>query len=148
MLTTYMKAIGIDYGSRRVGIALSDEHGMLAFPRDVLPNDPALIVSILALVKAEGVGAIVIGESLDRMAKDNPVMARARAFGEALSVSSGLPVSYIPEHYSTQEARRIQGDHAMRDASAAAIILQSWLDRNERLPERVEDEEETGAENS
>jgi putative Holliday junction resolvase len=129
MLTTYMKAIGIDYGSKRVGIALSDENGTLAFPRDVLPNTSKLVDEVLALIEREEAQTIVIGESLDQTAKDNPVMAKARVFGDALASRSGLPVSYIPEHYSTQEARRVQGDNAMRDASAAAIILQSWLDR-------------------
>ena len=61
-----MRILGIDYGSKRVGTALTDDKGMMAFPHEVFPNDAKLIVNLEGLIKEKGVGEIVIGHSLGR----------------------------------------------------------------------------------
>lgn len=130
-----MRYLGIDFGTKKVGLALSDESGAMGFPHSVLPNSPRLLAEVSALVAKENVGAIVIGESLDFSGKENPVAKDARAFGEELSKATGLPVSYEFEALTSQEASRsIDGMRERQaspvDASAAALILTSYLSRS------------------
>ena len=68
-----MKFLGIDYGDKRVGVAVSDETGRLAFPYKVLENKGDLIVKILEIADKENVGEIVVGESLDSEGKPNAI---------------------------------------------------------------------------
>ncbi len=130
-----MRYLGIDYGTKKVGLAVSDEAGTMGFPHGVFPTTPRLIDDVLALIAQKDVGAVVIGESLDFKGKENPVAYEARAFGTQLERRIGIPVMYQPEVLTTQEARRNfegvrepgSGNVAV-DAQAAALILTSYLD--------------------
>lgn len=122
-----MRYLGIDYGSKNVGVALSDESGSIAFPKEVLTNDTMLLPHLLDLIKAERVGEIVIGHSLNNEGEENPIMKSARLLGENLKKEAAIPVNLEPEFYSSKEAGRVQGESARLDASAAAIILNSFL---------------------
>ncbi len=124
-----MRLMGIDYGTKRIGIALSDDKGMMAFPHKVLQNDETLLKSIEVLVQKEMVGKIVIGHSLGRDGKPNAVHARIEDFIQDLTLTLGLPIELEPEQYTTQEAIRFQGRGEMTDASAASIILNSYITR-------------------
>ena len=126
-----MRLMGIDYGTKRVGIALSDDKGMMAFPHKVLPNDGALQKSIEAIVQKEEVGKIVIGHSLGRDGKPNAVHAHIEDFIQDLTLTVGLPIELEPEQYTTQEAIRFQGRGEMTDASAASVILNSYIVRTQ-----------------
>lgn len=121
--------MGIDYGEKRVGIAVSDEGGKMAFPLDVLSNDKRLLQRIKQACKSEKIKQIVIGASKDLAGKDNPIFRDAKEFSKKLSTSIKLPIYWEPEFYTTKEAQRLQGKHGMLDASAAAIILKSFLDK-------------------
>jgi len=133
-----MRYMGIDYGSKKVGIALSDEAGTMGFPHAVMQNTGALLENLAALVKEKDVGAIVVGESRDFRGAPNTIAKDARALGEALSEKSGIPVYYEPETYTTQEARRFPDGTRMEgspdvDAAAAALILTGYLDRGRKV---------------
>ena len=69
-----MKLLGIDYGTKRVGISLSDESGKMAFPHDVFKNDKKLVDNVKSICEEETVSAIVMGESKDYKQKENPLM--------------------------------------------------------------------------
>lgn len=146
-----MRHLGIDFGTSKVGIALSDEAGTMGFPREVLRNDDGLMDAVVGLIEREQVGAVVFGESLDFSGNGNPVLAKAHAFANALTERTGVPVFFEPEMLTTQEARRgLDGLHpqhvsdasrtrgapghggAATDASAAALILTSYLSRHDR----------------
>ena len=122
------KIIGIDYGSKKVGIAISDEGGAMAFPKATLANDRALIPSVVALIREENVTAVIVGDSKNADGKDNAIMYDARAFTLELQKVSSVAVHFEPEFYSSQEARMLTGK-TLVDAEAAAIILNSYLDR-------------------
>lgn len=124
-----MRYMGIDYGTKRVGIALSDESGSMAFPHTVLQNTGELLSAITALIEEEGVGHIVIGHSTDSAGNENPVQSAITEFMTDLTLEVGLPVDTIDERYTTQQAVREQGRNEMTDASAAALILESYLNR-------------------
>lgn len=123
-----MRYLGIDYGSKRIGIALSDTSGRMAFPNSVILNTKNAKNEILELIKKENVEMIVAGESKDKNGIPNLIMNEARPFCDELSNESGLPIKYILESYTSVQAAKIQGDNAMNDASAASIILQTYLD--------------------
>ena len=131
-----MRYLGIDFGTKRVGLALSDEGGMMGFPHSTIPNSGKLIDEVLALMKEKEVGCVVLGESLAFNGTQNPVAKVAKEFGEALERRSGVSVVYEPETLTTQEARRnFEGvresgsGNLLVDASAAALILTSYLDK-------------------
>lgn len=125
-----MRLMGIDYGTKRVGIALSDESGKMAFPHLVLDNDAKLVDKLEEIIDERKVGEIVVGHSLGRDGQANPVHAAVEELIGDLTLRVGLPIHLEPEQYSTQEALREQGRTAQTDASAAAIILNSYLTKN------------------
>lgn len=122
--------MGIDYGTKKVGVALTDDQGLMAFPHGVVKNDEQLIRHLVALIEEQGVDEIVIGHSLGRDGAPNKVHAAVEELMTDLTLEVGLPVHLEPEQYTTQEAIRFQGRNADTDASAAAIILNSYLTRN------------------
>jgi putative holliday junction resolvase len=122
-----MRIMGIDYGTKKVGIAFTDEGGTMAFPHGVVPNSPKLLDVITGLVREKQVKEIVIGYSLNRDGKPNVVHAGAESLMLDLTLTVGLPVHLEPEQYSTQAALRIQGRTDQTDAAAAALILDSYL---------------------
>ena len=128
MNTRNTRFLGVDYGSKRGGVAVSDDAGKMAFPREVLANDGALLASTVKLARDEGVSAIVIGESKTLAGEPNPIQADIERFARALEGELGLPVHFEPEHFTSHQAHHIQGKVEKLDASAAALILQSFLD--------------------
>lgn len=135
-----MRTIGIDFGMRHIGIALSDEKGKVAFPHSVIPYTKTLVDDVALLIEKEKVTCIVIGESKDFTLKDNPVMKEARAFGDSLAKKTGLSVFYHPEFLTTQEARRDAEEGKRQDARAAALILSNYLDMHTHTEEKKEKE--------
>jgi putative Holliday junction resolvase len=124
-----MRLLGIDFGSRRVGVAISDEDNIFAMPMVVLQNDSGLVSEILKVCKENRITGIVIGESKNYKGENNPIMERINAFKKELEAEAKLPVYFEPEFLTSSEAERLQGKNEMLDASAAAIILKSYLDR-------------------
>ena len=123
-----MRVLGIDYGSRRVGIALSDEAGMLAFPREVVAQKDAL-AHILFLLEGGEIGTIVLGESKNFQGTNNPIQEQIRAFKALLETKTTIPIMFEPEFMTSAAAARYVEEGSASDASAAALILQSFLDR-------------------
>lgn len=121
--------MGIDFGKKRIGVALSDEDGKMAFPRTVVPNDRRRMIEIKAICESKGVEEIVLGESKDYGMQDNKIMKDILLFKKELEWEVKLPVHFEPEMMTSMQATHVQGEGAMLDASAAAIILQSYLDR-------------------
>lgn len=119
--------MAIDFGTKKLGVAFSDEGGNMAFPHDVIPNDASLLKTIEKLAAEKHVDEIVIGHSIARDGSDNKVQKAIEEFIGDLTLHIGVPVHLEPEQYSTQEAMRLQGKNAKTDASAAAIILNSFL---------------------
>lgn len=124
-----MKLMGIDYGAKRVGIALSDDGGEMAFAKVVFAADDGLVQTISDMCKAQRVEAVVIGDSRDYSGNENPIMKSARIFIEQLKQKISLPIFLEPELMTSMEAEQLQGHNDMHDASAAALILKSYIDR-------------------
>lgn len=123
-----MRLMGIDYGSKRVGIAVSDEMGEFALPLIVLKSDKNLIKEIIGITDENKIKTIILGESKDYKGKANAILPEALNLKRDLE-EKGFEVILEPEFMTSANAERFQGKHDMLDASAAALILQSYLDR-------------------
>jgi putative Holliday junction resolvase len=146
-----MKYLGIDYGSKKVGFAQSDDEGRLAFPLMIAPNDASLIKDTLELIRAMKISDVIVGESVDSKGKPNAIAKEARAFAAKIENAADVRIAFEKEWYSTVEARKQpgqEGNHEVDD-QAAAIVLQRYLDKMNgpgTASEEVEedDEDETG----
>ncbi len=131
-----MRYIGIDYGSKKVGIAFSDELATMGFPHTILSNTPALLDTVLKLIQERDVGAAVMGESKNFKGVENSVARDARLFAGELSTRAGVPLFFESETFTTQEARRFpdgkrRASHRDVDAEAAALILTSYFSHHD-----------------
>jgi len=128
-----MKYLGIDFGSKRIGLAVSDETGRLAFPHSVILNSKNILDEVSELIKKEKIDEIVIGESNNFTGEPNKIMAEIEKFKNEITEKTKLKVYFESEFMTSVQAKQIQGENLMHDASAAAIILQSFLDRNSHM---------------
>jgi len=130
-----MRLLGIDYGEKRIGLALSDETFSLAFPHTVILNSKNVVEEIKKVCNENSVSGIVIGDSRDDKGKENEIMIEVRGFAKALEEETKLTVFFEQEYLTSVEAHRIsffeQGRQRGKniDASAATLILQRYLDR-------------------
>ncbi len=147
-----MRYLGIDYGTKRIGIALSDENGKMAFAHSVILN--VGLKKVLAEIKnicvENSVGKIVLGRSLNYKGEPNLIMINVETFKIELEKEIRLPVVYENETLTSAEARRPLSGPRKRppvlskrkspekdrqasmkiDSSAAALILRNYLDKN------------------
>ncbi|MEK7612634.1 MAG: Holliday junction resolvase RuvX [Patescibacteria group bacterium] len=132
-----MKYLGIDYGTKRIGVAVSDDEGRVAFPLMVMESGAQALSAVAALAQKNNVQKIVIGESRNLHNEPNPVMEDIEQFKKDLEELTKLPVAYQQEFFTSTEAarqfapqdsRKANPVHEALDASAAALILQSYLD--------------------
>jgi putative holliday junction resolvase len=120
--------LGIDYGTKRIGLAISDDRGMLAFPKVILENDRQALPKIAAVIKEENIGTVVVGDSVDLKGQPNALAQDIEIFIADLG-KFDVPIFKEKEFLTTVEARKFHGPNSPVDASAAALILQRYLDR-------------------
>ena len=129
-----MKILGIDYGTKRVGIAISDDTASIAFPKAVLRNSHTLLGEIKSTIESNEVKEIVVGQSLNVEGEENLLMEDIKRFITLLEKETGLTVHLEPEFFTSQEAHKgVAGGEVsphMIDAAAAALILQRYLDKH------------------
>ena len=119
-----MRYLGIDYGSRRIGLALSDAEGRMGFPYGTLGS----LGEVVAVIRREGIGTVVMGFPDVPGRSESPQAREIRRFAGRLERAVQLPVVFESEAYTTKIARR-SSPPEKADASAAALILQSYLDK-------------------
>jgi putative Holliday junction resolvase len=149
-----MRTLGIDFGTRRIGLAMSDESGRLATPLDVLHvSSPELAIPPIArLIQKEDVERIVVGLPLNMDDESiGPAARSTMAWARELSASSGKPILFVDERLSSFAAeqglndRKRAGEKITRkqkkerlDALAAAGFLQAFLDGKLAVIEELE----------
>ena len=136
-----MRLMAIDFGERRVGIASTDDSGRFALPRAVIPNTAGLLAEVVRLGREWQVEKVIVGESKNLDGAHNPIHSKALEFVELLK-KEDFEIEFHPEVYSSMEAKQIQGKNDMTDASAAAIILKSYIDTHDTIGHRTTGEEE------
>ncbi len=124
-----MKYLGIDYGSKHIGISLSDSQGKMAFPHtEILQNQKAGSV-IRRIVQDENIDVVVVGDTRAFNGGSNSVTPAADQFIAALRQCLMIPVETMQEAGTSAEAARYAPKgHTHDNTSAAAIILQRYLD--------------------
>ncbi len=136
------RSLGLDHGDARIGVAISDELGMLAHPHGTIHvAEGGVIEKIAALVAKERIGTIVLGMPRNMDGTYGPAAEKVRAFAEQLRAAVACPVKLWDERMSTKAAQR--GLHAagrntkqsreVIDQAAAQFILQGWLDAQAML---------------
>lgn len=125
-----MKALALDYGSARTGVAVSDATGLLARPLAVVEHaaTSAGLDRVVAFVREHEVECIVVGLPLTLRGERGPQAKETEAFVELLRARADVPVETFDERFTTTLAQRTPSD-APEDALAAAHLLQGWLDR-------------------
>ncbi len=123
------KYLGIDYGDTRIGVAVSDDGGTFAFPKNVIDARVHAIVELKKTIEKEKIETVVIGLPQNFDGKDTEQTKKVRAFAEAIKKECTVNIVFQNEILTSAQVDKSGGSTtAMHDASAAALILQSFLD--------------------
>ena len=132
----------IDFGKARVGLAVTDELGLMAHPRPALDgrDRPALLVALEELARDEGITRFVVGYPLSMSGRAGIAAQRVARFCQQLATRTGVEVELLDERLTTVQADRelVASGSKKRDRThkidgvAAAILLQQWLDAQPR----------------
>jgi putative Holliday junction resolvase len=137
-MTATKRLLGVDYGSKRIGLSVSDPDRKFAFPLTTYerrsPEQDAAFFR--ALVAEESVGQVVLGLPVHLDGREGQKAIEVRAFGQWLAETTGLPIVYWDERFTTVEAETALWEAGLthkkrkdrRDAVAAQILLQTYLD--------------------
>ncbi len=133
------KILALDYGLRRIGLAITDMNRTMVFPRPLLEHkgEEFVFAQLKKLIIEEGVTAIVLGYPYDDRHIETNQTEKMRAFGTRLEAAVSVPVFFEDEKYTTAQAEALLDSYgydykekkAQRDSIAAMLILQSYLDR-------------------
>jgi putative Holliday junction resolvase len=136
--------MALDYGERRIGVAITDPTGMLAQPLETVEQPRrggrSPLERIAELVEEYQVEQIVVGLPLHLGGRSGEQAAKARSFGERVAERTDVPVEFIDERWTSVEARRVLRETGVParkqrgrvDPVAAALLLHTWLARRER----------------
>jgi putative Holliday junction resolvase len=127
-----MRYISIDYGSKRVGVAISDEGGTFAFPHALITNegDEHVIQALIKIIEKEKAEKIIVGLPISFEGRKTPQALQIEMFAEALSRAVQLPIDFQNEVLTSRMGEKAGIDKKNLDAASAAIILQSYLDKS------------------
>ena len=128
--------LGVDYGTKRVGLAISDSLGITARPLSVVPRS-AVVEEVVNLVKEHDIGTIVVGLPTGLSGDEGMSASEARKLADELGAATGAEVILADERYTSRMADDALLESGMKrrkrrenvDKVAAAIILQDYLDR-------------------
>jgi len=133
--------LGIDYGTKRIGLAITDELEIIASPLKTIPNDPNSIDEIRKIATERGVQLVVVGMPLNMDGSLGPAGKAVQKFAEKLRAEMAAPVETFDERLTTAQAERSMLMHDLsrakragrRDEMAAQIMLQSCIDARKRM---------------
>lgn len=129
-----MKYAGFDFGTKRIGVAVSDPQGRIAFPKTVFLNDenPRFAEQISAFLKEEKISQIVVGLPLAADGGETEMSQTVRTFAAFLETITLLSIHFENELLTSRIAGAQGAKRGSVDAASAALILQSFLDRLNR----------------
>jgi putative holliday junction resolvase len=124
-----MRLLGIDFGTKRIGLAVGDTEQKIAFPREVVANDEKTTGRIQELIASEKIEKIVLGISKNLSGEESDSTRAILAFKDELEKNISLEIILENEVMSTKAVYQGSTKREMIDAAAAALILQGYLDR-------------------
>ena len=121
--------LGVDWSQKRVGLAVSDETGKFAFPNKTIAYSKTveLVEQLRVIIEKEDIKMLVIGLPLGTMRQDTLQTQEIRQVATILEKELGLPTVFQDEIFTTKIAEQHSAKNV--DASAAALILQAYLDK-------------------
>lgn len=130
------RIVGIDFGLKRIGVAISDERAKIAFPLGTAEGGKFAVQNVIRLIGSKTVLALVIGLPLLLRGEKGEMVKHVEIFGTALSQALDVPVVYIDERLSSAAADRSLREISLNrkerneriDVAAATMMLQSYLD--------------------
>jgi len=130
------RSLGVDYGTKRVGLAMSDALGITARPLSVVSRS-TVVAEVANLVIEHDVGTIVVGLPTGLSGDEGMSASEARKLADELGAATGVQVILVDERYTSRIAEDALLESGMKrrkrresvDKVAAAIILQDYLDR-------------------
>lgn len=140
------KLLGLDLGERRIGIAVSDDTGIIASPMRIIDLKHASLADVAAVAIDLGVAGIVVGLPVGMHGSEGHQAREARAMAAELEAMLSIPIMFWDERLTSAIADRALADSGLssrnrrdqKDAIAAAILLQSYLDAHP-LPRQERD---------
>lgn len=133
-----MRTLALDHGTRRIGVAISDELGIIARPLEFIPAEPreAFFQRLLTILAGEKVGEILVGMPYNLDGSSGPAVEKVEAFIAELRAHTTLPIQTCDEGLTTCEAESMLIKAGSRrdkrkqviDKMAAAVLLQGYLD--------------------
>lgn len=123
-----MKVLGIDYGTKRIGLAISDETQVLARELDIL-SPKEFWQSIKELVAAEAIEKIVLGLPIGMSGQDTDKTLEVQQFRDKLKKLLSIEIEFMDERLTSVMAQEVAGTDQNIDSLAAQIILQNYLDK-------------------
>lgn len=121
-----MRILGIDFGEKKMGLAIAT--GKTALPFGVINNPKGVIPRLQKICQEEEISQVVIGLPLNLDGTEGKMAKKVRRFGRELEKNLGLTICFWDERLTTEAAKERLIDKRLEDSSAAAIILQSYLD--------------------
>lgn len=126
-----MKILGIDYGEKRIGLAVSDETQTLARELDIWSPEQ-FWKQITELIVEEAIERVIVGLPLNMSGEKTQKSAEVQGFVDQLSKLINPPVEVVDERLSSVMAQQIAGQSSNIDSLAAQIFLQNYLDKNKK----------------
>lgn len=134
-----VRTLALDWGERRIGVAISDSTGLIAQPLETIASSGDgrdALERVAELVQKHEVDQIVVGLPLHMNGRRGPEAERARAFGERVRARVGVAVDYLDERWTSLEAERVLDEVGVKrrkqrgrvDPIAAALLLRTWLE--------------------
>lgn len=124
-----MKILAIDFGTKRIGLAISDETETLARELDIL-SPKEFWANLSSLIAANEIEKILIGLPLNMSGQSSAKTNEAKQFAKNVESKIDIPVEMVDERLSSQMAESISGSSQNLDSLAAQIFLQNYLDKN------------------
>lgn len=130
-----MTILGVDYGEKRIGLALADKKSGAIWPYEVLANTGSDSVGkrLHEVVALEDVVEVVVGIPLTLSGSEGASANAARKFGKFVAAELKLPVDFVDERFTSAEASRMAKEYGSKelDAVSAALILKTYLEKTQ-----------------
>lgn len=131
------RILAIDFGTKRIGLAITDPLKIFAIPFDTLPNDNSTIPSIIKVINEKNVNQIILGYPVKESGEESSISGLIIKFKKELESKSGIEIQLVDERYSSDiasqkilesvKSKKKRRDKSLIDKSAAAVMLEEYL---------------------
>lgn len=131
------RILAIDFGTKRIGLAITDPLKMFAIPFDTLPNNISTITAIVKIINEKNVKQIILGYPVKESGQETSISPLINKFKKELENKTGIQIQLVDERYSSDiaskrilesvKSKKKRRDKSLIDKNAAAVILEDYL---------------------